>query len=351
MADLATLLLRTTTRAFYNTEHILVIDALILHSTLPDTDLAYLLNMQPKSLRKICGRLREDGLLTVQSRAERRTDGTPSFYGGFSSQQGGMHGKERVTHKDWYYLNFHRAIDSIKYRMYRLNKHVESLGAPTTEKKDLVCPRCKSQYTELEALDKIDPGTGLFLCRRCGHTLDAVEEDERANENESMKRLNSQLEKILRLMQQIDATTVPENDFQTALSKQKPVIRTDANPGQQRTEVVDLPNRNLQSTKGLEIKPEKISVQVQDDAEVKRESEASEAQTRREKEARQNALPDWIAKSTVSGDITAVGAKEELLKKERQATAAVVKDDDGDEKKPAKDADEDVMAAYWEELG
>ena len=45
----------------------------------------------------------------------------------------------------------------------------------------------------------------------------------------------------------------------------------------------------------------------------KRESEASEAQTRREKEARQNALPDWIAKSTVSGDITAVGAKEELL--------------------------------------
>ena len=79
MADLAILLLRTTSRTFYTTEHILVIDALILHGTLPDSDLAYLLGMQPKSLRKICGRLKEDGLLSVHTRAERRTDGTQSL--------------------------------------------------------------------------------------------------------------------------------------------------------------------------------------------------------------------------------------------------------------------------------
>ena len=144
MADLATLLLRTTVRAFYPTEHVLVIDALILHSTLSDTDLAYALGMNnnTKALRKLCGRLKEDGLISVQSRAERRTDGTQAYFPGGSQGQG----KERVTHKDWYYLNFHRAIDSIKYRMYRLNKHVESLGASTTEKKDLVCP---VSYTHL----------------------------------------------------------------------------------------------------------------------------------------------------------------------------------------------------------
>jgi transcription initiation factor TFIIE subunit alpha len=352
MADLATLLLRTTARAFYPTDHILVIDALILHSTLSDTDLAYALGMNnnTKALRKLCGRLKEDGLISVQSRAERRTDGTQSFFPG--SSQGP--GKERVTYKDWYYLNFHRAIDSIKYRMYRLNKHVESLGAPTTEKKDLVCPRCKSQYTELEVMDKIDYATGAFLCGRCGHALDPVEEDERTNENESMKRLNSQLEKILRLMQQIDATTVPENDFQTALSKQKPVIRADDNPGQQRTEIVDVPNRNLQSTKGLEIKPEKIAVQVQDDEDVKKESAIAEAAARREKEARQNMLPDWIAKSTVSGDITAVGAKEERLRREREAdTAAVIREADAaEEKKPSKEKEEseDALAEYFKEI-
>lgn len=350
MANLATDLLRTTARAFYPPEHILVVDALIIHSTLPDTDLAHLLGLQIKPLRKLCGRLKEDGLLSVETRSERRTDGTSSYFGGGGgSSQPGQQGKERFTNKDWYYLNFHRAIDSIKYRMYKLNKYVESLGAPTTEKKDLSCPQCKSQWTELEVMDKIDFATGAFLCGRCGHTLDAVEEDERVNENESMKRLNLQLEKLLRLMQQIDATTVPENDFPSALAKQKPLVRTDANPGQ-RTEIVDMPNRNLQSSKGLDIKPEKISVQLQNDEDVKRANAEAEAQARREKEARQNALPDWIAKSTVSGDITAVGAKEERLRKEREAHSGGAKVEEDDEKKPAAGGDEDVMAAYWEEM-
>lgn len=347
MADLAILLLRTTARAFYPTEHVLVIDALILHSTLSDTDLAYALGMNnnTKALRKLCGRLKEDGLISVQSRAERKTDGTQSYYPGGQGQ-----GKERVTHKDWYYLNFHRAIDSIKYRMYKLNKFVENLGAPTTEKKDLVCSRCHSQYTHLEVSERFDMQAMGFLCARCGNVLDDVEEEERTNENESMKRLNSQLEKILRLMQQIDATTVPENDFQTALSKQKPVFRTDANPGQTRTEVVDLPGRNLQSTKGLEIKPERIAVQVQDDEDVKKESEAAEEAARREKEARQNMLPDWIAKSTVSGDITAVGAKEERLRRERENYSSTGKPEAAEEKKPAKADGEDTLAEYFAQM-
>lgn len=345
MADLALLLLRTISRAFYTPDHALVVDALATHSTLQDTDLAHILGMQIKPLRKLCGRLKEDGLVSVQTRAERKTDGTQSFYGGSNGQLG----KERTTNRDWYYINFHRAIDSIKYHMYKLNKHVEKQGAPTTEKKDLSCPRCKAEWTELEVIENMDFDLGRFRCLRCNELLDEVEEEERANENESMKRLNSQLEKILGLMQQIDATTVPENDFQTALSKYIPVNRSDRDPGQQRTEIVDLPGKGMASSKGLDIKPEKIAVQVQDDETVKRESEAAEAQARREKEARQNALPDWIAKSTVSGDITAVGAKEERLRKEREAHASGVSIDDAEEKK-VNAGDADVMAAYWEEL-
>lgn len=347
MANLATDLLRTTARFFYPTEHVLVIDALILHSTLADKDLAHVLGMQPKALRKLCGRLKEDGLLSVQTRSERRADGSGGY---FAPTKAGEVGKERLTNTDWYYLNYHRAIDSIKYRMYKLNKHVESLGAPTTERKDLSCPQCKSQWTELEVMDKIDFATGAFLCQRCGHPLDAVEEDERVSENESMKRLNSQLAKLIELLQKIDAATVPENDFPSALAKAKPIVRSDANPGQ-RTEIVDLPGRNLQSSKGLSLKPEKIDVQLQNDEDVKRANAEAEAQARREKEARQNALPDWIAKSTVSGDITAVGAKEERLRLEREAHSGDTKaETEEDEKKPAAGGDEDIMAAYWDEM-
>ena len=112
---------------------------------------------------------------------------------------------------------------------------------------------------------------------------------------------------------------------------------------------VRLPGKGMASTKGLDITPEKIAVSVQDDETVKRESEAAEVQARREKEARQNALPDWIAKSTGSGDITAVGAKEERLRREREAHASGVSIDDSEDKK-VNAGDADVMAAYWEEL-
>lgn len=137
MAELATLLLRTIARSFYQVDHVLAIDTLIIHSTLSDTDLAHVMGMQPKVVRRICGKLKEDGLVSIQQRTERRTDGS----GGFMAGSGDKPGKERVMHKDWYYLNFHTAIDSVKYRLLRLSKHVDQLGASTTEKKDLVCSR------------------------------------------------------------------------------------------------------------------------------------------------------------------------------------------------------------------
>jgi transcription initiation factor TFIIE subunit alpha len=345
-ADLAHALLRTVVRAFYQTEHILVIEALIIHSTLPDTDLAHVLGMQSKALHRVCGRLKEDGLVSVVPRAERRTDGSSSYH---TSGPNGSQQKERFVTKQWYWIHYHHAIDAVKYRMYKLSKYVESLGAPATEKKDLSCPRCKAQWTELEVMDRIDSITGAFLCGRCGHELDPVEDDERVNENESMKRLNSQLEPILRLMQQIDANRVSEHDFKEALQFQIPIVRSDAHPGQ-RTETIDLPKHNVQNSKGLEIKPERIAVQLQNDEDVKRAHKEAEEQERREKEARQNALPEWIAKSTVTGDTTAVGAKEEMQRREREAGAVLKAEDEGEEKKPTADTDADVMEAYWAEV-
>jgi transcription initiation factor TFIIE subunit alpha len=63
--DLANTLIRTVARAFYETRHILVIDALFIHSVLHAEDLAFLLGMQQKDLRKLCAKLREDRLIAV----------------------------------------------------------------------------------------------------------------------------------------------------------------------------------------------------------------------------------------------------------------------------------------------
>ena len=63
--DLAKTLIGCVTRAFHETKHILVIDALIVHSALRDDDLAHLLGMQTKELRKLCAYLEEVRLLAV----------------------------------------------------------------------------------------------------------------------------------------------------------------------------------------------------------------------------------------------------------------------------------------------
>lgn len=83
--DLANTLIRTVVRAFYETRHVLIVDALFIHSVyasldrysvktwllihlsyrLHAEDLAFLLGMQQKDLRKLCAKLREDRLISV----------------------------------------------------------------------------------------------------------------------------------------------------------------------------------------------------------------------------------------------------------------------------------------------
>jgi len=341
--DLAKNLIRITARAFYSTEHVLIIDALAIHSTLTDADLAHILGMQVKGLRRLCGKLKEDGLISVQSRGEKKEGAPPATTYG---KDGNSMFKERLFYRDWYYLNYHRAIDSLKYRMWRLSRHIESLGAPTTEKKDWACPRCKSQYTDLEVMDNISP-LGEFLCHMCQHVLDPAPEDD-TGENESMKRLNDQLSRIVDIMRQIDSTDVPENDFDTALSHALPISRGDFNPAR-KMQIVDQPKASLESSKGLAMAPDKVSVSVTEDgAEVKVDPE--EAARRRADEAKQNMLPEWISKSTISGEITSVGAKEAAERAARDVHNNGLRIEDTTEEKKVSTGDDGVMDAYWAEL-
>jgi transcription initiation factor TFIIE subunit alpha len=68
--DMAQQLVRSVTRAFFkspdiDTRHILIIDALVLHSALRDDDLSYLMSMNLKDLHRICAKLRDERLLQV----------------------------------------------------------------------------------------------------------------------------------------------------------------------------------------------------------------------------------------------------------------------------------------------
>jgi len=153
--DIASTLIRSVARAFYHADpaYIIIIDALIMHSTLRDDDLALLLGTQTKHLRKLCGRLREDGLISVHARAELRE------------------GAQRPFNRDYYFINFHKAIDVIKYRLKVMMRSIEEKYSQTAEeKKEYHCPQCKAEWTQMEVLDSTDEYF-QFICKTCRHLL------------------------------------------------------------------------------------------------------------------------------------------------------------------------------------
>lgn len=342
--DLAKNLIRMTVRAFYSTEHVLVVDALAIHSTLPDTDLATALGMPRGQLRKLCGTLKADGLVSSQIRGEKK-EGAPPVNPTKDGQPVLFKDRERLQTREWYYLNFHHAIDCLKYRMHKLSRHIEAIGAPTTEKKGRSCPRCKSSYNELEVMDNIS-AMGEFLCHKCQHVLDEVDEAD-LGENESMKRLNDQLSRMVDMMRQIDSTDVPENDFEAALSHHVPITRGDWNPAAKR-EIVDF-KPSLANSKGLALAPEEITVTVLEDGDDSKIT-AEEAARKRAEEAKQNSLPAWIAGSTITGELTAIGYKEAAERAARDAHASALHLDDGSEEKKVNNDDDGVMDDYWAAL-
>ncbi|KAH7309428.1 hypothetical protein B0I35DRAFT_80356 [Stachybotrys elegans] len=269
---------------------------------LRDDDLAYLMAINTKDLHKICGKLREDRFLTVHTRAELR-EGNP-----------------RPSNRTWYYINYRHTIDAIKWRVYNIDKEVQGSTVPVNEKKEYFCSFCKAEWTAMEVLDNVGPEG--FLCHRCHHTL-TFEADRNSGGHEQSTRLNDQFKFISELLPQIDAVHIPECDFDRALSKARPVVR-DATHQRAATIPVDSDGNRPMAVKGLSnLGPQSIAVNISaSDGPSEAEKEAERA--RKEKAAKQNALPSWMSNSTVTGESFAgTAAAGALPVKEEANTKAV----------------------------
>lgn len=337
--NIAHTLIRSIARAFYSVEHVLIIDALVLHSALRDDDLALLMGTQTKYLRKLCSKLREDGLIAVHSRSETRE------------------GAQRPFSRDYYFINYHKAIDVVKFRLKRMGRDIEArFGQTADEKKEYGCPRCGNEYTQMEVLDTIGP-MGEFECKRCSHELRLLDAEASrkggTGGHEVQSRLNAQLAPFESLMRQIDAAVVPENDFEAALANALPVQRDEAiNPAAKTEPVFGRGSGNLPAAtvKGLKTGPEKITISLLDDSQLTKDEQAAEAE-RKAKLAASNALPAWYTQSTITGEATGLGAGQEAAIGVQTLNGADTKADFADdEKKVDKLKDNSVMDAYFAEL-
>lgn len=277
--DLAKNLVRSVARAFYETRHILIVDALVIHSAIPSDDLAYLVDINTKDLYKLCQKLREDRLITSHSRPELRE------------------GQTRPFNRLYFYIDYRQAIDAIKWRVYKIDKDLQGPVVPPSEKKEFFCDHCKAEWTQMEVLDSVGPAG--FTCHRCGSVLRHGDSGQSGG-HERSTRMNSQFKFITDLLPKIDSVVIPDNDFEIAYNNKRPVMRaathaTTASVG------VDAMNRPTAVRGMANTGPSTLSVSIQAGNGPSEEEKAQEL-ARREQAAKQNALPEWMSNSTITGE-------------------------------------------------
>ncbi|KAL8815616.1 MAG: hypothetical protein Q9223_005258, partial [Gallowayella weberi] len=215
------------------------------------------------------------------------------------SRQEIREGLQRPINRDYYYIDFHATVDAIKYRVFHLTTKVKQMFKPSEEKKDFFCPRCKAQWTLMEILDSVGPMG--FLCHRCGAVLEREEQTPGdATGSEKQVKLAAQLDRVLKLLIEIDNSTIPKNDFETALSLQVPVQRNkDLNPVRS-TMPLETSSGRPAAVKGIN-QPvlQDLTVDLTSSAE-KTAGEKLDEQQRKAAIAAQNVLPVWHTHSTVT---------------------------------------------------
>ncbi|KAE8348922.1 hypothetical protein BDV28DRAFT_160915 [Aspergillus coremiiformis] len=291
-------------------------------------DLAFLLGMQQKDLRKLCAKLREDRLISVNTRAEIRD------------------GSTRPVNREYYFIPLHPVIDAIKFKVSKLTSTIKAQYTPSEERKEYICLRCGTEWTELDVLSLYsDEG---FECQNCGAILERTE-DVKGSEgidrtgHEKNSKLMAQLDNMLKLLKQIDSVEIPPNDFDTAWDHKVDVVRNQSTHPTRATVVV--PSKKQEAVRG-NIKTDATALEISlTSSEEKSAAEQAEEAARKAAVEKQNALPVWHTHSTVS---TTAGNINPVKTETDGDVKPEIKEEE--DRKPDLDALDDKVAAYYAEM-
>ncbi|KAK7516518.1 uncharacterized protein IWZ02DRAFT_454360 [Phyllosticta citriasiana] len=292
--EIAKVLVRTVARVFYDTEQIIVVDALVNHGAISAVDLSLVMDegKNHKKVQKYCAKLREGGLVSVYVRSETRE------------------GAQKPINREYYFIDYRRAVDCIKYRIHMLDEKIKAISKPTQEKKDFNCLRCGSQWTMMEIIDHPDPlgRASGFLCKRCHSPLQSRNHDEEAEPeaDDTPAKFNKQFKPLLDILQQIDSATVPAVSGEEAVANAKPVPRDEQVNPAQKTEVVQDEKLRPTAVKGLQTGPDKVEITISTEEENTAAERAKIAE-QKAKIAASNELPVWATHSTVGGEAAPAG--------------------------------------------
>ncbi|KAG0658847.1 hypothetical protein C6P46_005593 [Rhodotorula mucilaginosa] len=267
--ETAKLLLQKVVRAFYGPRGAILIDQLIQKDIFPADELARRLGMQIKDVTKIAHRLLEDQIVQVHRRSEMRDNG-------FAKAQ----------QRSYYYLDYSKATDVVKWRMWRIQQTIDVKLRNELDAQGYTCPLCKASYTPLDASTLFDPMRNLLACSICQTEVvnKENEEDIRGNKDR-MQRLNRQTKGIVDLLKKMERVELPKFDAEAYLLVHGPALGATAAAAAE-----------ANGTGPSAAAVVKIHMAGDDDEANEKARREAELQEKRA----QNALPSWIAQSTIS---------------------------------------------------
>ncbi|KAH9075842.1 hypothetical protein EDB83DRAFT_2352605 [Lactarius deliciosus] len=278
------LLVQHVTRAFYDPRFIVVMDQLARHQVLKDDDLAGRVGLQVKELNKLMATLEKDGLIQAHRQNELKE------------------GAQRSVGRQYFYVDYKRFCNE----MHRV---IDTGLRNQLDNKGYICPLCSRSYTPLDADRIADYSRGVFICEDCKTELVDNENAENVRGSQDrMQRFNYQMRFIREGLRKSEEMVMPHTLRWTPAAQ-----KAAGEPGHGLKVAGSTGERRQEDGIGIVLTTDK------DEETVRRERDEEAAAKRQ-----QNIMPAWHLKSTISGDLTALGIKENAQNPAAGAGAALV---------------------------
>ncbi|KAG6812890.1 hypothetical protein H0H92_015625 [Tricholoma furcatifolium] len=296
------LLVQYVSRAFYEPKYTIILDQLARHPVLKDDDLAGRMGLQPKELNKVIAVLSNDCLVKIYRQNELKE------------------GAQRSVGKQYYYIDYEYFCNVVKWRIAKMRNIIDSSLRNELDNKGYICPQCKTSYSPLEVDKLMDFAAGTLICEIChAEVVDNENAESVLGSKDRMQRFNHQMRFIREGLQKSEAMTLPAY---------VPFLRTFSISKRSRYDRFDVAawiKNNLTDAEKQKVSQDGPGLKVAGSDPNKKEDEGigivmsmdkDESTRKMERDAQaemkrqQNALPAWHLKSTITGDLTALGVKE-----------------------------------------
>ncbi|KAG1786838.1 TFIIE alpha subunit-domain-containing protein [Suillus plorans] len=295
------LLVQHVSRGFYEPKFTIIMDQLARHPVLKDDDLAGRMGLQAKELNKLMAVLGNDRLVQVYRQNELKE------------------GAQRSVGRQYYYIDYKHFCDVVKWRIAEMRRIIDSGLRNELDNKGYICPQCSKSYTTLEVDKLMDFSRGIFVCEDC--RAEVVENENAENvrgSQDRMQRFNHQMRFVVEGLRKTESMVLPALDVPTWV----------------KNNVGDVEKQKTGQVSGLKIAGSGPGGRQEDGVGIVMSMDKDEATRRQERDAeaaakrQQNALPAWHLKSTITGDLTALGMQESARAVAREGEGLPVSSDD-----------------------